>query len=222
MPFLKLPRWKVLRANRRLAALWQDRSGVAIIEFAIVGPVFLGLLIAVLNTMLVFLAQAGLETAAEGAGRLLLTGAAQTTTVGGGAPGLTAAQFKTAICSGISGTDANGSAVTYPKLLPSMLECSRLTVNVAVVNGYNNIGTVAPTFTYDAQGTLVSTGTGYNAISSGSGQNKIVVLQLIYLWPTTTGPNGFNVSNQPNNNRMIIATSVVSTENYSCGSGSTC
>lgn len=194
---------------------------MAILEFAIVGPAFIALLLAILYAMLIYLAQQMLETAAQNAGRLLLIGSAQTTTLANGHVGMTASDFKNAICNGASGTDASGNAVTIPVLLPPMLSCSRLTVNVATANSYNVASTAAPTFTYDSNGVLTSTGTGYSYQSGGAGQNRIVVLQLIYLWPTGTGPLGLNLSNQPNSNRMLVATSVFTAENYSCSSSQT-
>jgi Flp pilus assembly protein TadG len=213
-----------LRGGRRFGAnLRKNHEGVAALEFAIVGPAFIALLLAILYTMFIYLAQQMLETAAQGAGRLLLTGAAQTTTLTNGHVGMTASDFKNAICNGYSGTNVSGQAVSASPLLPSMLSCSRLTVNVNTATSYNVGSTASPTFTYDSNGVLTSTGTGYNNQSSGSGSSRIIVLQLIYLWPTGTGPLGLNLTNQPNGNRMIVATSVFTTEAYSCsGSQTSC
>jgi Flp pilus assembly protein TadG len=211
-----------LRGGWRFSTnLSRDRKGLAVLEFAIVGPAFLALLLAILYTMLIYLAQQMLETAAQSAGRLMLTGTAQTTQLANGHVGMTATDFKNAICNGFSGTGANGQAVSMPSLLPSMLSCSRLTVNVTTASAYNVSNTAAPTFTYDSHGVLTSTGTGYNYQSSGAGQNRIVVLQLIYLWPTGKGPLGLDLSNQPNANRQLVATSVFTTENYTCNTSQT-
>ena len=196
-------------------------DGMAIVEFAIVGPAFIALLLAILYTALIFLAQQMLETATQGAGRLLLTGAAQTTHMSNGDVGMTANDFKNAICNGASGTDASGQPVEIPPLLPVMLTCSRLTVNVTTATTYNVASAAAPTFTYNSSGVITSTGTGYNDQSGGTGQNRIVVLQLIYLWPTGTGPLGLNLINQPNGNRMLVATTVLTTEAYTCSTGQT-
>lgn len=210
-----------LRAVRRLRTdLPGDREGTAVLEFAIVGPAFLALIFAVMYTILIYLAQQMLETAAQGAGRLLLIGTAQTTTLNGHT-GMTSAEFKNAICNGTSGTDASGQAITIPAMLPSLLTCSRLTVNVTTATSYNTASTAAPTFTYDASGAITSTGTGYSYQSGGSGKSRIVVVQLIYLWPTGTGPLGLNLANQPNGNRMLVATSAFTTEDFACSSSQT-
>lgn len=196
--------------------LWKNRAGTAAMEFAIVGPAFIAFLLAILYTMLIYLAQQMLETTAEGAGRLMLTGFAQTTQAPNGTVGLSASDFKTAICNGLSGTNPAGETVSTPKLLPPLLTCSRLTVHVTTATSYNVASTTAPTFTYDSNGVLVSTGTGYNYQSGGSGKNRIIVLQLIYLWPTGKGPLGLNLINEPNANRKLVATSVFTTEDYAC------
>lgn len=208
-------------ARRSFANVGRDRKGTVALEFAIVGPAFLALLLAILYTMCIYLAQQMLETAAQSAGRLLLTGVAQTSKMANGNVGMNADDFKKAICNGASGTDVNGQSFTIPVLLPPMLTCSRLTVNVTSATSYNVSNTAAPTFTYDSNGVLTSTNTGYNYQTGGDGKNKIVVVQLIYLWPTGRGPLGLNLVNEPNGNRKLVATSVFTTENYSCNSAQT-
>ena len=213
---------RALRAVRRFGAdLARNRGGVAALEFTIVGPAFIALLLAILYTVYIYLSQQMLETAAQSAARLMLTGVVQTTQLANGHLGMNATDFKNTICSGTTGTDSNGQPITIPALLPGMLSCSRLTVNVTAVNGYSVASTAAPTFTYDSNGVLTSTGTGYNYQSGGNGQNSVVVLQLIYLLPTGKGPLGLNTTDQPNSNHMLVATSVFTTENYSCSSTQT-
>jgi len=208
-------------ARRNGSSLLKNRDGAAAIEFAIVAPAFVALLLAILYTALIYLAQQMLETAAQGAGRLMLTGTSQTIKLANGTVGMSASDFKNAICNGTSGTDANGQAITIPASLPPLLSCSRLTVNVSTAASYNVKGAAAPKFTYDSKGNVTSTGTSYSPQSGGSGQSKIVVLQLIYLWPTGTGPLGLNLTNQPNGNRMLVATTAFTTEAYSCNASQT-
>ena len=224
--------WFLRRPGHAIGRLWQDRSANSMLEFAFVGPATIALILATLHTALIFLAQEGLETAVEASARLMVTGSAQTLTMGTGSSaytGLNAADFKKAVCQGINGKDARGNSVTYPGVLPPFLACDRLAVNVQVVPaGCTAPSTAAPTFTY-TNGVLSSTGTGYGAANcagttnsnngiSGS-QNQLVVLQLIYLWPTTSVPLGLNFVNQPNGNRMMIATTVFTVEAYSCPTG---
>ncbi|WP_137679297.1 TadE/TadG family type IV pilus assembly protein [Aurantiacibacter suaedae] len=209
-------------AHRRRSLL-RDCSGAAAVEFAIVGTAFIALLMATLHLMMIYLAQQMLETAAESASRLFLTGYAQTSILSNGHVGMDSADFKNAICNGASGITASGNVFTTDPLLPPMLKCSRLTVNVSRASAYSASAADRPTFTYDSSGNIVSTGTGYNYAAAGAGQNQIVAVQLIYLWPTGTGALGSSLINEPNNNRMLTATSVFTTEDYSCAAGqSTC
>lgn len=209
-------------AARARSKLMTNCDGASAVEFAIVGPAFIALLLAILYMALIFLAQQMLQTTAQSAGRLLLTGSAQTLQLSGAKyVGLSSTDFKNAICNGMSGTNSNGQTVTIAPMLPPMFSCSRLTVNVSTATAYNVNNLSAPTFTYDSQGNITSTNTGYGTQSGGAGQNQIVILQLIYLWPTGVGPLGLNFVNQPNSNRMLVATSVFTTESYTCNSGQT-
>src|SRR4051794_28950537 len=61
----------VLRRFRR------NRRGSAALEFAFIAPVFFGLLFAILETSLVFLASQVMESAAQDSARLIMTGQAQ-------------------------------------------------------------------------------------------------------------------------------------------------
>jgi Flp pilus assembly protein TadG len=68
-----------------------DRRGATAVEFALVAAPFIALLIAILETCLVFLAQEVLQTATSQAARLIMTGQAQNQS-------MTASQFKQQVC----------------------------------------------------------------------------------------------------------------------------
>lgn len=209
-----------------------DTTGGPIMEFAMVAPAFIALLLAILHIALIYLAQEGLETAVEASGRLILTGSAQTLQLGSGSSaytGMSASDFKNAVCNGITGKDSSGASVTYPGSLPPFLSCSRLYVNVQIMPAGCTTPTIAaPNFTY-TNGVLTGTGTGFgtsncagtSTTSSGlsGSQNDLVIVQLIYLWPTVSAPFGLNFINQANGNRMLVATSVVTVEGYNCPTG---
>lgn len=76
---------KALRRFRR------NRRGTAAIEFAIVLPVFFGLLFAIMETALVFFAAQVLETGTQDSARLMYTNQAQNSA-------MTQAQFETDVC----------------------------------------------------------------------------------------------------------------------------
>ena len=204
------------RASRSVCALLRDRSGAAGLEYAMVGPAFLAMITGILYIALVNIAQAGLETAAESAGRLVLTGLAQSGSVSNGTTvdvGMTAADFKNAICNGTTITSASGGTITVSSMLPPFLMCSRLTVIVQPASYAQSTYNLQ----YNSDGT-VNTGTngGYATQSGGGGQNQVMMVQLIYDWPTFNGLFGLNLANEHNGNRRLVATSVFTTESYTC------
>ncbi len=189
-------------ADRHIRRLQRCESGSPTIEFAVVAPAFIALLLAILHVALIFVAQQGLETAAESSARLLMTGQAQTyagTDAQGHAyTGMTQADFKTAACNS----------------LPKFLTCNRLYVDVTTVNAFSAAVTSAPSMTY-SNGNVTNTFNYNPGASNGtSAQSQIVVLKLMYMWPVPTGPLGFNLADQGNGNRMITASSVLLTENF--------
>ena len=197
--------------------LLRDTRGTAALEYAFAGPPFIALLTGILYIALADVGQSGLETAAESAGRLVMTGQAQSGSVTNAANhtdvGMTAADFKQAICSGTTITEQNGTVATVGKMLPPFLTCSRLTVIVAPATYSQS----ALTLQYNANGT-VNTGAngGYTPAPAGGGQNQVMMVQLIYDWPTFNGLMGLNLANEQNGNRRLVATSLFTTEAYDC------
>ena len=78
----------IMSAIRRFA---RARTGATIVEFALVAAPFAALLVAIVQTAIVYLAQEVLQTATEQAARLIMTGQAQTS-------GMTEIQFKQNLC----------------------------------------------------------------------------------------------------------------------------
>jgi Flp pilus assembly protein TadG len=182
----------------RLNALWRDSRASPTIEFALVAPMFIALVLGVLNLALVYLAQQGLETTAEASARLIMTGQAQsysgTTASGTAYTGMTQADFKAAAC----------------KTLPPFLTCDRLLVDITTTNSFSAAVTSAPSLTYDASGNVT------NAFSYDPGtsnatsvQTQIVVMRLLYRWPFAFKLGDALFANYP-----LMATSVLLTENY--------
>ncbi|WP_420381741.1 TadE/TadG family type IV pilus assembly protein [Novosphingobium sp.] len=199
-----------------------DEAGASI-EFALLAPMFIAVLLAIMNTVLIYLAQEGLESASEQASRLLLTGQIQTFQSYNGATqntGMTAAQFKSAICGTLSySASANASTQTSfgGSLLPPFLDCSSLYVNVVPASSFTSSNTTPPTLSVDANGNIV--GTSFSVQSGATTQNQVLVVQLLYLWPTVTGPLGMSMGNTPAGNRILTATEVINTEGYPCPPG---
>jgi Flp pilus assembly protein TadG len=176
-------------------------DGSALVEFAIVAPLFLALLIAILQISIVYIAQGMLETTAEAAARLILTGQAQTysgtSSTGATYTGMTQSDYTSAVC-------------TLLKAQSPFMTCANLYIDVTTVSSYDSATTGLPTLTYDSSGTI-SNSWNYTVGSQGS----IVVLRVMYLFPLAGAPMGFSLGNISASKRLLLATSVFKTESYS-------
>lgn len=170
-------------AIRRLAAC---AGGSVAVEFALIMPMLVALIMAILQVGWLYLAQQGLESAAEDSSRLIFTGQAQN-------GGFTAAQFKTSACNS----------------LPPFLSCSNVFVDVATASSFSSATLTLPTFTYDSNGNV----TNAFAYSTGT-KGSIVVMRLMYLLPVADLPFGLKLSNQAGGKRLIMATAVFRNEIY--------
>ncbi|MGY8665650.1 TadE/TadG family type IV pilus assembly protein [Bradyrhizobium sp. UFLA05-109] len=172
--------------RRRWRAFLADRKGATAVEFALVGAPFIALLLAIIQTFLVFFAQQLLEQVVNQSSRAILTGQAQ-------AQSMTQAQFASAVCSNVV----------------ILFDCKGLMVDVQVASAWSSANTGMPTLTYDAQGNVTNTW----QYSPGN-QGDIVVVRVMYLWPVYLGPLGFNLANQSNGSRLIMATTAFMNEAF--------
>ena len=168
----------VSRLGRKLAG---DESGSPAVEFALVFPVFIAIVLATLQAASIFLVKAFFESAAEEAARVVLTNQTET---------LTAAQFQTEVCN----------------QLTALFNCGQVTVELEPMpTGTTNISTLLPTF--DSHGNLVGTPTvdvGANAGTAGTD----MLLVVMYPWPVYGGPLGLNFSNMGNGTMLMTSTQV--------------
>ena len=136
---------------------------------------------------------------------------------------MTATQFSNAICGTLtynaSATATSPTTFGSGSLVPPILSCNNLYVNVVPATSYASATTSAPALTVDSNGNVV--GTGYSTTNGSNTQNQVLVVQLLYLWPTVTGPLGLNMGNTLSNNRLLVATEVIDTESYPCPTGTT-
>lgn len=217
------------RRFSRLAALARDCSGTAVLEFAIVGPAFIALLVGIFWVALGYLTQEGLETATEGAGRLFQTGLAQTATVGSN-KGMSASDFRNAICNGVTATTAAGSTVTIQSMLPPFMQCSNLTTNVVIQpanTAFNPALLSNPT--YNCYGTACNSASSSTTATTASSsaiagsQSRIVVVQMFYNFDTFAslfGVSGISMTTR-SGQAALTAAAVVTAEQYSCSSSQT-
>jgi Flp pilus assembly protein TadG len=178
------------RSRRSRIALFLARrfarrdDGAAMVEFAIVVVPFLALLFAIIETALVFFASQVLETAVADSARLIMTGQAQT-------QNLTAATFKTKVCERIY----------------ALFDCQNgLKIDVKTYANFGAADTTKPI----VNGQLNTTGFGFQPGSPGD----IVVVRMVYEWPTFVRTFGLNVSDLANGNRAIMATAAFRNEPY--------
>lgn len=179
-----------LRPIRKRSGLLRDRRAASAIEFTLVAAPLVALIVAILQTALIFFAQQVLQSSAEETARQLITGTAQSSS-------MTQATFSAAAC----------------KTLPAFMSCSNMMIDVQSAASFATINTAAPTLTYDSNGNLTNSW----AFSPG-GPGSVVIMRMMYRLPVVGGPLGFNLSNMNGNRRLLIATSVFKTEPYGSGS----
>jgi Flp pilus assembly protein TadG len=171
--------------SRLIGRFKKSEQGTAVLEFAIVAPLFIALAIGALQLFVIITAQAQLQTSAETAGRQILVGAVQLS-------GQTQDQFKSAVCASI----------------PALLKCSGLMVDVQVASSFASANTSAPTITYDNKGNVTNTW----SFQPGA-PGDIVVLRLLYQWPVVPLPY-LTLANQSNGTVLLMATSVFKNEAF--------
>jgi Flp pilus assembly protein TadG len=168
----------------RARALMRREDGTAAVEFAIVAAPFIALLLAILETTLVFFAGRLLDVVVTQASRQIMTGSAQ-------AGHMTQSGFATAVCQNVH----------------ALFNCSQLMIDVQTYASFSAANTTTPALTFDSGGN-VNNNWGFNP----GNPNDIVVVRVMYQWPIVLGPLGFNLSNMSNGNRLLMGTAVFKNE----------
>ncbi|RXH20411.1 TadE/TadG family type IV pilus assembly protein [Bradyrhizobium guangzhouense] len=174
------------RLRKRFAAFRRDESGANAVEFALVAPIFIALLVGIIQIFLVFFGQQLLQQVVQQSARQVMTGQVQTA-------GMTSTQFSTLVCSQVR----------------IIFDCSKLMISLQSGSSWSAMSAAAPTLTFNADGTVSN-----NWPFSPGGPSDKVVLEVIYQWPVFGGPLGFTLSNLPNGNRQITATAAFQNEPY--------
>ena len=172
------------RRGGRCAAFARDSRGATAVEFALVAAPFLALIIALIQTFIVFFAQELLESVVRQSARLVMTGQVQSAQ-------MTQSAFKQKVCDQIV----------------ILFNCSGIMVDMQVATSWTSANTAMPSLTFDATGAVTNTWQ-FNPGDSGD----IVVLRVMYVWPVMLGPLGFNLSNLSNGNRLIMASAAFQNE----------
>jgi Flp pilus assembly protein TadG len=175
------------RSAFELSRFRRARGGATAVEFALIAPVFIAVLVAVLQVGIVFFAEQALQSAAVAASRLVLTGQAQNSS-------MTQAQFLNAICPSVQ----------------SLFTCSSIMVDVQNYSSFGAANYSTPTLTYDALGNV----TNQWSFSPGTA-GSIVIVRFIYQWPVIGGPLSFSLANLANGKRLMMGVSAFRVEPYS-------
>jgi len=181
------------RRRNHFGAFVRDSEGATAVEFALIATPFLAILAALIQTFLLFFAQSILENAVRQSARQILTGQVQSQDASL-TPAAAVAAFKTTVCNNA-------------KVLFSCTGSTGLMVDVQVANNWSSANVGMPTLTYDSNGNVTNTWQ-FNPGTAGD----IVVVRVMYLWPIFFGPIAFNMANQPNGSRLIMASAAFQNE----------
>ena len=182
-----------LMATRRFRnPLKLGNKGTAAIEFALIAPVFFGLLFAIFETGMTYFASLTLANAVMDTSRLIRTGEAQTT-------GISQTDFRNTLCDKIS----------------MLMSCGADKLNIDVRTFSSFGGSAFPT-PLDAGGNLNPDLNHYDtgASSKNAGASDIVLVRAFYQWQLYTPIVGAYFSNMPGNVRLLSASVAFRNEPY--------
>jgi Flp pilus assembly protein TadG len=178
------------RAARHLSRFRRAQRAATAVEFALIAPAFIAVLVALLQTMVVLFAQQALQAGAMEAARLFLTGQAQNSNSGAG---LTSSQLISQIC----------------PIMQPLINCTSLNVNVTSYASFSNASATPPTLTFNGSGQVTNT----FAYSPGT-PGQVMVVELIYPLSAVSGPLGFTLASLPNGMTEIVGVSAFRVEPY--------
>ncbi len=178
------PRQRLLPLRRLSRRFGRNRRGATAVEFALVAPIFLALLFAIMETALMFFAGQVLETATQDTARLIMTGQAQN-------GGMTQAQFKEQLCS----------------RLVALFDCA--TGVYIDVQSFSNFSSVTVTPPIDANKNFINN-MNYKIGAAGD----IVIVRSFYQWPLFVTGLGYDISNVVGSKRLLTATAAFRNEPF--------
>jgi Flp pilus assembly protein TadG len=151
----------------------------------LIAPVFFGLLFAILETALVFLASQVMESATQDSARLIMTGQAQNLNFKG-------RDFRDQVCNHLVGLFA---------------DCKQ---NVKIdVQNYSAFGSVNINSQIDASGNFIDN----MQYCPGQAQD-IVVVRVFWQWPLFVTGLGYDITNLAGHKRLLVATAAFRNEPF--------
>jgi Flp pilus assembly protein TadG len=170
----------------RKRSLRRNEDGSATVEFAFVIIPFLACLYAIIEVGLVFLAGQVLDTSVADASRMILTGQAQS-------GGFDANKFKEQVC--------NTGVQT-------MFKCDNIKIDVRTVDDFSSSDLSAP---IDPDTNTLDTS---NFKYEPGAQCQIVVVRVVYEWPTFVRGFGFDLATLSDGKHLLMSTTAFRNEPY--------
>lgn len=162
-------------------------SGSAVVEFALIAPVFFLLLFAIMEIGIIFFAQSTLQTGANDVARLVRTGQVQ-------GQAMTQAQVRARVCADIA----------------PLIPCdSNLSIDV---QSFSNFGGVDFSPPLNGDGTMKT----MNGFSNGSACN-VVLVRVFYAWTVFTPVLTPFLSNMAGNKHLLYSAASFRNEPFSTG-----
>ena len=193
-----------IRLKRALSRLAADESGVTAIEFAAVGPVFLALLLMIVETGIVFGANQMLENAVYNASRQILTGQLQSFQNNGGSANATYCKIIASICGSMS-----------PILDPASCY-SNVQIDLKVHKAGTPFSNAELATPVNAAGQLDQSKLNRGALGS---RNDYMLIRAYYQYPVYTAHIGGGTGATDSGKRLLIGSAALALEPFS-GSGS--
>jgi Flp pilus assembly protein TadG len=176
-------------------------KGSAAVEFAMVAPAFFWLLMGTIEVGVIFFAQSALQNALNDTARLVRTGqtACYTTDTGGNCQTMTAAQFRTRLCSEVSILlqGCSGAALQFDVS--------------AYSSGFSSASTTSP----------LDAGRNLPALSTVDVGNAcdVVLVRAFYKWPLFTPGLSFLLGNVSGGYHLLTSAAAFRNEPFATNTG---
>ncbi len=174
----------------------RNRRGATAAEFALLAPILVSLILAALQTALIFYFDSALQTLTTEVARQVMIGNVQA---------LTQTQFTTRVCA-LAPSVFQSSSSSPPM-------CNGLMIDVQSASSYSDLSSIATTPlvpTYNSSTGAITNNWSY----SPGGPGSIVIVRLMYDWPVWGGPLGVGLANQSNGTHLLVGTAVIKNEPY--------
>lgn len=178
-------RGMIAPATSRLRALVRDESGVTAVEFGLLAIPFFAIILAILQTAIMFLATQVLDSAVEDASRKVRTGEGKAYTL---------SDFRTYMC-----------GFTF-----NLIDCNQIKIKSEVIAGFDTISYAVPQTCNATTCTWTTSWEGYDP----GVRRSVVQVSAYYRYPLMVTLPYFNLKNQPDNYRLISAIRVFRNEPY--------